>query len=100
MVGGEDFALDLSGLHDILGEHAQRGLAAHLETQGLHAAEQLPLGVACVREKPTEAGVILLELRPFGALPDEHGVYSAHCAVNIALNLRIGKYLRMNRGDI
>ena len=72
LVGGKDFALDLAGFHDILGEHAQGGIAAHLETQSFHAAEQLPLGVARVREELAEPSVILPELRPFGALPDEH----------------------------
>ncbi|MDE0225049.1 MAG: hypothetical protein OXP28_07940 [Gammaproteobacteria bacterium] len=52
-----------------------------------------------VGEELTEPGVIMTELRPFGALPDEHDTCSALCTVNITSNLRIDKYLRIHCGD-
>ena len=69
LVGNEYLSLDLARLHDIFGERAQRGFAANLETQGLHAAEQFSLDVACAREVLGKSGRILLEPRPFRALP-------------------------------
>ena len=90
-VGGEDFAFDLARLHDILGERAQRGLAAHLGTQGLHAAKQFPLVVAHAREGFGEPGRILPDAWPFGALPDIGAIFSAQHAMNIAPIRRTGK---------
>ena len=84
-VAGEDLALDLAGLHHVLGERAQGGLAAHLEAEGVHTAEQLALGVACPGQGRGEPGRVLLEVRPFGTLPDVHGSCSARVAVNVGL---------------
>ena len=77
MVRCEGFALDLTRLHDILGEDAQRGLPSHLETQSFHAAEQFSLGVTRVRQELGEPSGVLAEPRPLGTLPNEHRRYSA-----------------------
>ena len=81
MVWGEDSSFDLARFDDIFCEHAQHGLVPHLETQSLHTAEQLPLGVTCAREEKAEPDLIVPELRPFGALSVEHEIYSASYAV-------------------
>ena len=100
LVGGEYFSLDLARLDDILGERAQRGFAAHLETQGFHPTEQFSLDVACAREVLGEPGRILLEPRPFRALPDVRTIFSVQHAGNIASIPRISKLISAYHAEI
>lgn len=72
--GVQALALDLAGLHHVLGEGAQHRLGAKLEAEAAHAAQQNALAMPEVGEGAGQCGDVPAQIRPARALPDSRHI--------------------------